>query len=311
MKFAAIHGAFLRSVASSASDAAVGAWVRLLVLASELEVQDGEDPLAGRLAGAAAWTDRALLSATGTDRAGLAEAVAAGLVRVDGQDVVVRGYDADAHAKVATLRGNGKYGKLGGRPGKPSRVSDENPPGFSGESLAEPSGSESETPSPLSPLLSSPSHLPDARARADADVRAQAPARVCNAPSGAQVQTRFKALYQDRFGALPYMGGGEAVRTFPERLLGTAQHRRVDPMRLLTEAFERWQPAADDKLAQNAPYATFCSRFGSLIDQHAGGGLSERDQLRSQQGEALQAGEHERYRQLVEEERRRFGGGRA
>lgn len=311
MKYANIYGAFLRSVAGSASDAAVGAWTRLLAFVAELETQDAQDPTCGRLAGAATWNDRALITASGTDRAGVAEAVAAGLVVVDGDDLVVRGYDADAHAKVAALRENGKYGKLGGRPPKPSRVTKENPPGFSSETQAEPSGSETETPSLNSLTSPNLSSLPTSGARTDTGAGAHGHARVCDAPSAAQVQTRFKRLYQERHGALPYMGGGEAVRTFHERLVGTAQHRGVDPLALLEETFARWKPKADDELARSAPYAAFAGRFGALLETQAGygDGMTERQRLDAQAADALKAGDMGRYQSLVAEIRRRFGGG--
>ena len=121
MKYAALHSAFVRFVAAGASDAALGAWARVMVMASELELQDQDDPSAARVAGAAGWDDRRWISATGTDRAGVQAAVDAGLATFDGEDLLVSGYDAEGHQKTATLRDNGRFGKLGGRP-KGSRV---------------------------------------------------------------------------------------------------------------------------------------------------------------------------------------------
>jgi hypothetical protein len=125
-------------------------------------------------------------------------------------------------------------------------------------------------------------------------------------PSAGQIQTRFKALFEARFNAAPYMGGGEAVRTFAERLLDTARARGVDPLALLAEAFARWQPKPDDEIAQNAPYASFAGRFGSLLESQSGHGVSEQEQLQTAQIEAMQRKDMVRYRELVAEERRRF-----
>jgi hypothetical protein len=126
-------------------------------------------------------------------------------------------------------------------------------------------------------------------------------------PSAAEIQTRFRALYLERFRNEPYMGG-KAVHTFAERLIGTAAARGVDPLQLLAETFERWQPKADDEIAQSAPYAAFSGRFGSLLESQHGSGLGEREQLQADQAAALKGGDRERYRSLVAEERRRFGG---
>jgi hypothetical protein len=126
------------------------------------------------------------------------------------------------------------------------------------------------------------------------------------APSAGQIQTRFKALFEARFNAAPYMGGGEAVRTFAERLTDTARARGVEPLVLLAEAFARWQPKPDDEIAQNAPYASFAGRFGSLLESQSGHGVSEQEQLQTAQIEAMQRKDMVRYRELVAEERRRF-----
>jgi hypothetical protein len=123
-------------------------------------------------------------------------------------------------------------------------------------------------------------------------------------PSAAQIQTRFRKLYLARHGSEPYMGG-KAVATFPERLIGTARAQGVDPLALLEQAFERWQPT--DDIGKNAPYAAFAGRFGSLLEtKHGDTGMSEQQQLQEQQIAAMKSGDRERYRSLVAEERRRF-----
>jgi hypothetical protein len=127
-------------------------------------------------------------------------------------------------------------------------------------------------------------------------------------PSAEEVQRRFRALYLERFGDEPYMGG-KAVHTFAERLIGTATHRGVDPLVLLAETFGRWQPKPDEDIAKNAPYAAFAARFGSLLESQHGGGLGEREQLHEDQAAAIKAKDMDRYRSLVAEERRRFPGG--
>lgn len=129
-------------------------------------------------------------------------------------------------------------------------------------------------------------------------------------PSAAEIQRRFRGLYLERFGAEPYMGG-KTVHTFAERLLGTARARGLEPLALLGDAFARWVAEPLEPIAQSAPYASFAGRFGSLLEAQGGHGLGEREQLQAAQAAALQAGDRERYRSLVAEERRRFGGGDA
>jgi hypothetical protein len=138
-----------------------------MVLASELETQDEEAPNTARLAGAAAWDDRRWISATGTDRAGVQAAVDAGLASFDGDDLVVFGYDADGHQKTTTLRDNGRFGKLGGRPKakgseeKPSAKPSGLKPETQGETLRVKSQNPDGNPLPLLPTSPSlPTYLP-------------------------------------------------------------------------------------------------------------------------------------------------------
>lgn len=124
-------------------------------------------------------------------------------------------------------------------------------------------------------------------------------------PSAEETQRRFRALYLERFNAEPYMGG-QAVHTFHERLIGTARARGAEPLALMAEAFERWASEPRDKIGQNAPYASFAGRFGSLLESQSGHGVSEQEQLQTAQIEAMQRKDMVRYRELVAEERRRF-----
>lgn len=158
--------------------------------------------------------------------------------------------------------------------------------------------------SAVTPYRAVPSHADPSQA---VHTDAREPVRVRDVPpSAAQIQTRFKALFEARFNAAPYMGGGDAVRTFAERLIDTARRRGVDPLVLLAEAFARWQPKPDDEIAQNAPYASFAGRFGSLLESQSGHGVGEQEQLQTAQIEAMQRKDMVRYRELVAEERRRF-----
>lgn len=200
MKYAALHGAFVRFAAAGATDAALGAWARVMVLASELETQDEEAPNTARLAGAATWDDRRWISATGTDRAGVQTAVGAGLAAFDGDDLVVFGYDAEGHQKTTTLRDNGRFGKLGGRPKakgaeeKPSAK----PSGLKSETLGEtlrvksqnPDGNPDGNPLPLLPTSPSlPTYLPP---RADEPAASPQPSEALRAHLEAVVAAEFE-----------------------------------------------------------------------------------------------------------------------
>jgi hypothetical protein len=139
-------------------------------------------------------------------------------------------------------------------------------------------------------------------------------ARVCDArmregPSAGQVRTRFQALYEDRFDAPPYMGGGEVVAGFPERLRDAAARKGLDPLELLAVTFAAWSQKPLDEIALNAPYAAFAARFGSLCGaKGSNGGPSELDELHAAQNTALAARDLVRYQSLIDEEKRRIGG---
>lgn len=140
-------------------------------------------------------------------------------------------------------------------------------------------------------------------------------ARVCDAreggsfvdPTAGEVRTRFQALYQARFQALPYLGGGEVIATFADRLRGTARERGLDPLELLEVTFAAWAAKPLDEIAQNAPYAAFAARFGSLCKPNGANGSSELDELHAAQIAALGAKDFPRYQSLLAEERRRSG----
>ncbi len=125
MKFAAVHRAFMNEApALTASVAAKGAWLSVLVYASDKETDT--------LVGAGDWTDKAWIAATGIDLAEMQIAADAGLLKFvnEGKDVLVLGFDHHAVAAVEAKRAAGKYGILGGRP--------KNPMGLESETLSSP-----------------------------------------------------------------------------------------------------------------------------------------------------------------------------
>jgi len=136
--------------------------------------------------------------------------------------------------------------------------------------------------------------------------------RACEeGPSAGQVQTRFKALFEARFDVSPYMGGGQVIANFPQRLRETAARKNLDALELLGVTFAAWAAKPLDEISQNAPYAAFAARFGSLCGaKGANGGPSELDELHAAQTAALAARDMVRYESLVAEEKRRAGGSR-
>jgi hypothetical protein len=112
MKFAAVHLTFLRSgPALRAPDDALGAWLRLYAYAAELEA-------GGVIAGARGFGPREWTYGAGTSPEAVSQAVRAGLCEWDGDDLVVSGYDLKGQRAVENRRGNGVFGKTGGRPKK-------------------------------------------------------------------------------------------------------------------------------------------------------------------------------------------------
>ncbi len=135
VKFAAVHRAFMNEApALTASVAAKGAWLSVLVYASDKETDT--------LVGAGDWTDKAWIAATGIDLAEMQIAADAGLLKFvnEGRDVLVLGFDHHAVAAVEAKRAAGKYGILGGRP--------KNPMGLESETLSSPLVSSDPVPSP-------------------------------------------------------------------------------------------------------------------------------------------------------------------
>ena len=139
VRFAAVHRQFMQSQpAILASAEARGAWVSVLVYASDIE--------SDTIVGARAWNDRAWAAATGIDAANVACAVESGLLRWNGDDLIVMGFDYEGLASVKAHR---KSGKRGGRPRTKQK-----PNGYpNGNQM----GIQTETPLPTSPLLTFPS----------------------------------------------------------------------------------------------------------------------------------------------------------
>ncbi|MCZ6870523.1 MAG: hypothetical protein O7G84_13560 [Gammaproteobacteria bacterium] len=164
MRYAAVHGTWLGSdpAALDATDAALGAWLRLQVLASEMELgEGGEDLGEGRIPSCAEWSDRAWLRAVGTDRAAVDTVVAAKLARWDGNDLLVGGYDRKGQAAIEAKR---EGGKKGGRPrNNHSKTSPKPKKNHSGtkeepdEKVTKTSSKPPSFPSPSFPSLSPPS----------------------------------------------------------------------------------------------------------------------------------------------------------
>jgi hypothetical protein len=123
----------MRPPAILAGAVARGAWVSVLVYASDIE--------SDTIVGARQWSDRAWAAATGIESSCIAEAIDAGLLRWDGDDMVVMGFDYDGLKSVKAHR---KSGKLGGRP-----ITKPKPNGYpNGNHVANQN---------VTPLLSSPS----------------------------------------------------------------------------------------------------------------------------------------------------------
>ena len=126
MKYASVHRAWLASdtAALDADDAALGAWLRLVVHAADLELGEGDRDFGeGRIPCCQDWSGRAWLRAVGTDRGGVEAAVEAGLARWDGNDLLVRGYDLRAERAYQARRTNASMPpRPGSRPrGRPAK----------------------------------------------------------------------------------------------------------------------------------------------------------------------------------------------
>jgi hypothetical protein len=168
MRHASVHRVFLQGAgpAAAADDAAIGAWVRVLSLAAELELGDQHDAISkrhplgeGRIPGCRQWTDAQWMRTTGTSAGGVEALVGARLARWHGDDLLIAGYDCWGERAYDAKRGNGAKG---GRPTKGEGAQE--PTGYVSDNRA---GTETAAlgvlPSP--PLLSPPDPDPDTRSR--------------------------------------------------------------------------------------------------------------------------------------------------
>ncbi len=137
MKFAAVMRTFmLGGVAIDASNAALGAWLRLQSYAAS----DGiETP---RLEGARSWNARRWLVACQLSETDVVEVVAAKLATWDGNDLVLEGFD---QAGVDAVKARREGGSLGGRPRKTSETTSSKPEVSSLQTSPEPLSSPSLT----------------------------------------------------------------------------------------------------------------------------------------------------------------------
>ncbi len=163
MKYAAVFIQFMRAAPAALAPAvAVGAWTRLYVHAAIIEMQ-------GRIPKCAAYTDREWMVTAAVTAAEVADALAAGLVRWEGDDLLVLGYDLEGEAKVAACRVNGNQPpRPGSRPRGRPRKGDGKPTGKPNEKPAViaqkmTQRKPSENPSPTSPCPPSPSDHPHQR----------------------------------------------------------------------------------------------------------------------------------------------------
>lgn len=147
LRWSTTHRVWLTAApANGVSDAALGAWTRLANYASDKETTvadlaaevgagrlSAEQPLGeGVIQNCQDWVDRQWLTACGTDRTGVGQAVAAGLATWKGKDLVVVGIDLWGMVKVKRLRVRNTSGRA-----KNSKVA----AAQSGPRLVPPSGS--------------------------------------------------------------------------------------------------------------------------------------------------------------------------
>jgi hypothetical protein len=156
-----------RPPAAFAPGSALGTWIRVYSYAAELEKQ-------GRLAGFMKLGDRQLIALAQVTRDELLEAIRAGLLRAEGDDVIVEGYDLDGEAKVNTARENGKFGHLGAEAGKLGGRPRKKPP--AGGNSKPPAGDVSKPPAGVSDIPPSASASASAAASASAFTGSEAEA---------------------------------------------------------------------------------------------------------------------------------------
>jgi hypothetical protein len=127
----------------------------------------------------------------------------------------------------------------------------------------------------------------------------------------ADVWSRFRSLYQERYGYLPAMNAKNAG-DFGERLASLAQKLKVDPMVLLEQGFDAWcRHPPKEGLGLDFPYANFVMRFERLVMSPTGkpSVLSAKDHLERQISDALTKGDHAGYARLNERYRQLYLGG--
>jgi hypothetical protein len=123
VRFAALFRDYQRRAPYAvASVAARGTHASVYGYAAEIEQQ-------GRVPGCVRYDDRQWLALAGVTASEVADAIKAGLLVVDGDDLIVDGYDLGGEAKVAAARENGrKPTRPGKRRGRPKKT-DEKPDG--------------------------------------------------------------------------------------------------------------------------------------------------------------------------------------
>lgn len=123
MKYVHVHRDFLKSgQLAYAPDEVVGAWLRLISFAGELEsgiltksVKKYRRLGEARIAGCLDWDERHWIVSAGVVRASADRLLIAGLARWDGHDLVLAGYDCWGQQSYVEHR---KHAAKGGRPKK-------------------------------------------------------------------------------------------------------------------------------------------------------------------------------------------------
>ena len=102
MRFAAVFDEYTRTPAFvRASHVARSSWLQVYVYAARIEK-------GGRLPASAEYTDREWLTHAGVTRDEIRASVEAGLLRWDGDDLVIEGYDHEGEATVQAMRNRGR-----------------------------------------------------------------------------------------------------------------------------------------------------------------------------------------------------------
>jgi hypothetical protein len=112
VRYHAVHRAWLRTPpAAGASDAVIGAWVRVSAYAADVEAGKADErvtrhrPLGqARVVGCRRWTRRAWLSACDTTKTAVDAFVRAGLASWNGDDLILDGYDLWGEVRTKRIR---------------------------------------------------------------------------------------------------------------------------------------------------------------------------------------------------------------